>query len=294
MQSREFPLVFECSASVMMGVLTRPENPPCDGRPGIVVIVGGPQYRVGSHRQFVLQARGWGEAGWTVLRFDYRGMGDSGGAGRTFESVADDIRGAIDVLLDSCPDLVGVVLFGLCDGASAALMYAPEDARVRGLMLLNPWVRTVESEARATLSHYYPRRVFQRSFWKKLFGGGIGLRRVASDLWEILRRISRSHAPSPQCVGDFRARMLDGLSQYRGRVAIYLSSDDLVAAEFAALCEARGPWREATSRHSVKTCRLEGADHSLSNPADVPAFIKISIRWLADQFLATGHLASSK
>ncbi|MEQ8659382.1 MAG: hydrolase 1, exosortase A system-associated, partial [Gammaproteobacteria bacterium] len=39
---------------------------------GVVVIVGGPQTRVGSHRQFVLLARRLAAAGYPVLRFDYR------------------------------------------------------------------------------------------------------------------------------------------------------------------------------------------------------------------------------
>jgi len=35
------------------------------------------------------------------MRFDYRGMGDSEGEARTFESVQDDIRIAIDTFFQS-------------------------------------------------------------------------------------------------------------------------------------------------------------------------------------------------
>ena len=48
-------------------------------------MVGGPQYRVGSHRQFTLMARAFAAAGYPVLRFDYRGIGDSEGESRGFE-----------------------------------------------------------------------------------------------------------------------------------------------------------------------------------------------------------------
>ena len=39
----------------------------------MVIVVGGPQYRAGSHRQFTLLARHIAAAGYPVLRFDARG-----------------------------------------------------------------------------------------------------------------------------------------------------------------------------------------------------------------------------
>jgi hypothetical protein len=45
----------------------------------VVIIVVGPQYRAGLHRQFVSLARTLSTAGFLVLRYDYRGMGDSDG-----------------------------------------------------------------------------------------------------------------------------------------------------------------------------------------------------------------------
>jgi hypothetical protein len=64
-----------------------------------------------------------------------------------------------------------VVLWGLCDGASAAAMYAPGDARVAGLALLNPWVRTEGGAAKATLKHYYRSRLLDPGLWKKIASG---------------------------------------------------------------------------------------------------------------------------
>ncbi len=82
-------------------------------------------------------------------RSDLRGdlRGDSAGDVGSFESVNDDVRAAVDAFFRQVPELRGVVLWGLCDGASAACFYAPTDARVRGLILLNPWVRTAQGEA---------------------------------------------------------------------------------------------------------------------------------------------------
>ena len=87
--------LFACAGETLVGVLARPA---VAARTGVVVIVGGPQYRVGSHRQFVLLSRALAGAGCAVLRFDYRGMGDSSGAQRSFDSVSADIAAAMDHL----------------------------------------------------------------------------------------------------------------------------------------------------------------------------------------------------
>ena len=79
-------------------------------------MVGGPQYRVGSHRQFVLLARDLAADGFPVFRFDYRGMGDSEGEFRGFEHVEDDIAAAVEAFRSASPGLREIVLWGLCDG----------------------------------------------------------------------------------------------------------------------------------------------------------------------------------
>ena len=54
MSVKEIPVVFNCQDSRLLGILHKPEKP---GRQGVLIVVGGPQTRVGSHRQFVLLAR---------------------------------------------------------------------------------------------------------------------------------------------------------------------------------------------------------------------------------------------
>src|SRR3984957_9093857 len=80
MPAREHAVSFEAPAGHLYGILHLPER--CLPR-GIVMIVGGSatgrQYRVGSHRQYVMLARRWAESGLPVLRFDHTGFGDSDG-----------------------------------------------------------------------------------------------------------------------------------------------------------------------------------------------------------------------
>ena len=76
MSVEEVPFIFDCQGESLIGILHQPVNA---ASIGILIVVGGPQYRVGSHRQFLLLARSLSANDIPVLRFDYRAMGDSGG-----------------------------------------------------------------------------------------------------------------------------------------------------------------------------------------------------------------------
>ena len=90
-------VAFDCDGDACIGVLAVPKLPIATDDVGVLVIVGGPQTRVGSHRQFVLLARALAAAGIPAFRFDYRGMGDSAGDTRTFEHIRTDLFAALDV-----------------------------------------------------------------------------------------------------------------------------------------------------------------------------------------------------
>jgi len=149
---------------------------------GVLVIVGGPQYRAGSHRQFTLLARSLAAQGVPVMRFDARGMGDGEGGQRTFEDLAEDVRAATDCFMRAVPGLRDVVLWGLCDGAAAAVLHGGSDERISGMVLLNPWARDEAGLAKAMLKHYYLRRLADPALWRKVFSGRFDVRASAASL----------------------------------------------------------------------------------------------------------------
>jgi exosortase A-associated hydrolase 1 len=249
-----------------------------------LVIVGGPQYRVGSHRQFVHLSRWLAQAGIPVFRFDYRGMGDSEGEAVDFEQIQQDIRAAVDHFSSQVPGLRRVVLWGLCDAASAALFYAHTDERVAGLVLLNPWVRTEEGIAKAYLKHYYLTRLVDPSFWRKVRRGEFDLSASIRSLTNLVSSALSSNkdpsagkgtepASGPSAgpsehgdggTGPLPDRMLEGLRRYRGRVLMILSGDDITASEFKDVVNGSRRWRKQLRVAGVERKDIKEANHTFS------------------------------
>jgi len=286
MNYHEVPLVFACENCRLVGIATIPEAP---STIGVLIIVGGPQYRSGSHRQFTLLARDLARDGFASLRFDYRGMGDSEGALRNFETVSDDVKAAIDAFLATTQSIRHIVIWGLCDAASAALFYAHTDSRVQGLILLNPWVHSEAGAGRARIKHYYLTRFLQRSFWAKFFSGQV---KVAASVSELLKGIRYFFAdkpkPSSQLNPSFPGenvsyieRMLAGLTLYSGHVLFILSGNDLTSQEFRELVRSDKGWQAACESTRVEQCLLPDANHTFSTRIHRDQASDITRQWLA-------------
>jgi exosortase A-associated hydrolase 1 len=265
----ERALSFACEGEQLVGIVSLPSGTAAPLTRGVLIVVGGPQYRAGSHRQFTLLARRLAAEGIAAMRFDYRGMGDSEGALRDFESVDTDLRCALDAFFAAVPSLREVALCGLCDGASASVFYAADDARVRGLVLLNPWVRTEEGAARATLQHYYGARLVSGDFWRKLLSGRFKPGAALASALKLLRqaRGNGSNGPAQQPAASLPERMYQRLNAFRGRVLVVLSGADLTAQEFAGLAQSSAPWRTLLAEGRVTRHELPGADHTFSQRA---------------------------
>jgi exosortase A-associated hydrolase 1 len=259
-------LHFRCRDATLFGIASVPQRP---GERGVLILVGGPQYRAGSHRQFTLLARSLAAEGIAAMRFDYRGMGDSDGEARNFEQIDEDVRAAIDGFQQAVPAVSEVVIWGLCDAASAAMFYAAQDKRVTGLVLLNPWARTTESYARATLRHYYGSRLTDGELWKKIASGRFDFAAAGASLCRLAGAAMR---PKPSSAGDSNAqrtlalpeRMFDGLAKFRGKVLLIISPRDLTAQEFLGMEKASPSWQRLLGDPRVTRRSLDDADHTFS------------------------------
>jgi exosortase A-associated hydrolase 1 len=279
MNTTEHALLIPRPASTLVGVLSLPSAP---ASMAVLVVVGGPQYRVGSHRQFVLLARKLAEAGYAVLRFDYQGMGDSSGPAVDFLSATQDIAAAIQALQDRVPQAQNIVIWGLCDAASAALLYIQEtqDLRIKGLCLLNPWVRSETSLARTQVKHYYLQRVMQPAFWSKLLSGKIAWGAL-SGLAQNIRTAFSAARPAQATNAPFQQRMAQAWKGFSGSILLLLSGNDFTAKEFLEYAAADASWSGAFERPNVARHDLPDADHTFSNAVAQNQVEKMTLDWLA-------------
>jgi exosortase A-associated hydrolase 1 len=264
MPYEERALSFDCGGAALVGIASVPAAP-CTR--GVLVVVGGPQYRIGSHRQFALLARHLAAHGIAAMRFDVRGMGDSGGDERDFETIQDDIRAALDAFSAAVPGLTDIVLWGLCDGASAAAMYAPGDARVRGLVLLNPWVRTDDGVARTTLKHHYRDRLRSAEFWRKLARGQFDYAGSLASMVKLVRTAFAGRAAADDAPAALPERMRQGLHAFGGHTLLVIGGADLTGREFCDVAGSTPAWKRLASAPRVTWRRLEEADHTFSRRA---------------------------
>jgi exosortase A-associated hydrolase 1 len=293
---REMPIRFRCGGNWLYGIL----HPTAAAtRRGVLIVVGGAQYRVGSHRQFVLTARALAIAGIPAMRFDYRGMGDSEGElglPEASEHTGPDLRAAIDYFLTTVPDLQEVVLCGLCDGASAAMMYAPTDPRVTAMVLLNPWVGSIKADARAHLRHYYLQRLLSREFWGKLLRGRLGVIASARSLAVNMavafgrrRAVARprdAENETPLDTGAIEAGeridrlTAEGLAAFEGRVLLVLSGRDMTATQYADTVAHSRSWRRLLKSGQAARCDIPEADHTFSSRVAIEALDQAMCAWL--------------
>lgn len=279
---REVPFFFDCQGAALLGVLAMPDRP---SGVGVVIVVGGPQYRVGSHRHFVEVARTLADAGHAALRFDLRGMGDSTGEPAGFEHATPDIRAAVDALSARVQGLRAIVLWGLCDGASASGLAASADRRIRGLVLLNPWIRTAAGASETVLKHYYRHRLLSAGFWRKLAGGRFDGRRALADAWRHWR-VARSGArSSSRALPD---RLGDALVASRIPALVLLAGRDATAAEFALARSKGGSLGRWLQGAQVEVHEIPDADHTLSRAASRHRADALTLDWLAGQFARAG------
>lgn len=243
------PLDFGCGSLKLAGTLdTAP------GTTGLLVVSGGNEVRSGAFSGQSLLAARIARAGFSVFRFDRRGIGDSEGENRGFRRSEGDLKAALEAFRAIAPQVERVIAFGNCDAASALML--SQGAGCDGLILSNPW--TIEDdetdEADQTLSpsairaRYAQKLKDPKEIWR-LLRGGVNLGKLARGLTKSFRS-----APAQSGLAD---EMREGLDQFSGPVRILLATSDRTAQVFEQNWDKSDP----------RIFRCEGAGHAYVEPA---------------------------
>ena len=288
-QVTEIPIAFDCEGYTLYGIAHLPQ---VSKRSGVLIVVGGPQYRVGSHRQFLLLARELANHGFPVMRFDYTGMGDAQGDQKTFDNIDADLNAAIEAFYQQQPSLKSIVIWGLCDAASAALFYAYQDQRVKGLVLLNPWVYTSQGSAKTYLKYYYLQRIVSRELWTKILSGKFN---VIESLSSLFLMVKETIQPVANADNGNNGRLTDQLvsselplpermkqcwQRFQYPVLCILSGNDLTASEFRDVVAADTEWQQLFKQDRLTRQEFHESDHTFSRAVWRDQVAEWTIDWL--------------
>ncbi|MDZ7269337.1 MAG: hypothetical protein ONB48_18135 [candidate division KSB1 bacterium] len=166
---KEKALLFGKTRS-LVGVLTEPEQADSVASlPGVIILNSGLLPKIGPNRLHVKIARRLAAAGFTAMRFDFSGIGDSlpRKDGLAFvRSAIVETQEAMDLLAQT-RGLQQFILMGICSGADNAVRVAHEDARVAGAAL-------IDSYAFPTPQYFwysYRKRLLNVRSWVNLLAG---------------------------------------------------------------------------------------------------------------------------
>ena len=113
----------------LVGVVTEPDSVDESDKPAFLLLNAGFIHRVGPNRVYVKIARCLSELGYTVLRFDLSGIGDSQASTSSeshWQRSLNETRNAMDYLRDS-RQVEKFVAFGICSGADLAYSLATRE-----------------------------------------------------------------------------------------------------------------------------------------------------------------------
>ncbi|MFH1009057.1 MAG: alpha/beta fold hydrolase [Candidatus Latescibacterota bacterium] len=157
----EKPITFTNEGQQLIGILHTPEDK--GTHPGVLLLHGCTGNKSESHWIFVKLARTLCEAGFAVLRFDFRNSCDSAG---TFEKmtisgeISDGLR-ALDVLSEQGGSDAGRIgILGLSLGGCVAACVAGRSSRVRSTVLWAPVGRPEEDFQKLIDERYVPIKRF--------------------------------------------------------------------------------------------------------------------------------------
>ena len=250
-------LSFTCEGATLAGSLDEAR-----GSTGVLIVTGGSQTRIGSHRMFERLAAALAAEGYPCFRFDRRGVGDSEGDDPGFKASGPDLKAAAAAFRAECPGLERIAGFGLCDGATALALFAAE-AGVDRLLLANPWF--VEAEAGApppaAIKQHYRQQLMSLSGWKRLLGGGVSYGKLLKGIMKVAR-------PAPASLAAEVAASL-GASPRPVRMLLARGDATAIAAEDVwcsnAFTRVRG--------RSPAPVHIESDSHTFARAGDAEALL---------------------
>ncbi len=272
----------------LVGIWCEPSTPPTgEPLPTVVFLNSGLIHRAGIGRLHVRTARALAELGFTSLRFDLSGIGDSAKP-RTVGSLADVVAADVDAALAFAAKRAPaeqVVLVGLCSGARDAFDAALRDPRVEGVVAIDMigefrnWQHSVV--------HYW-RRALDAGSWKRAVTRGTA--RATRRLVGFAEPESQPAVPPGVVLGvrsrlprDVMEAQLDTLLERRTRVFLAFSGSEFTQYNHRGQLAELFP--RAAKDPALGWDYFPHADHVFSDSDQQAKLIASVLDWMAGSFI---------
>lgn len=276
---REQALLFGKSNS-LVGVLTEPaESQRGRNFPAVILLNCGVMHRVGPHRLHVKISRRLASLGFSCLRFDLSGIGDSqarvGDLPRESSSIGDAQEAMASLSAER--GFGRFILLGICAGGFKSFNIASHDPRVVGAALINvPFGATDERvELSVTARYYWRKALLSRDHWAKVIRGEANYSGVRKVLTAQLRGLFTLRRPPPE-----ESEFVAGVRSLLGRgcrLLLVYSEDDYSLSYFRGAFP-RGPGR-LEPRGSLTVELIPHADHTFTPLRGQELLLKTLCEW---------------
>ena len=231
-------ILFPCEGNWLAGTLDQ-----APGTTGLIIVSGGNELRSGTWGGQARMATQLAAAGYPVLRFDRRGVGDSDGGNGGYRTAAPDIAAAVAAFRDEAPQVTRLVGWGNCDAASALMLSG--GVGFDALVLSNPWTydeaAADEAPPPAMLRDHYRRRLTDPAALKRLLSGKVSIRSLLGSL-----RIAVKPVEAKTELTGLARELSDGIAAFAGDVRFLIAARDRTGQAFKAA------WHADDTR--IRTC----------------------------------------
>jgi dienelactone hydrolase len=283
---RETPVFFPAGRDSLFGIWTEPTGTAT----GVAVtMLPGAGHLTCSHRNrmYVRLARGLASKGHHVLRFDYHGVGESGGTAEGFVLDAPFTADALAAI--SWVESEGLrshVLVGSCFGARTMLAAAPSVGGLRAVVLVSPPVRDFERGEESAIEWsggQLVRRLGDRDTLRGLLDSKrreVYRRFAATKLRDVATRVRSREAVSRYTAPGFLEPLRELVAR-RVSVCIYYGVADGLWQHFRRACAADlgRLLDEAGALVTVET--FDGALHNFDNLESQDALVTAVPRFIS-------------
>ena len=293
MKFSEEPVYFESRGYKLFGIFHPPKDENNDF--GIIFANSGMQNRVGPHRLYLVFARILSQIGYSVLRIDLPGIGESEGTLTETHFDAyhkDGVISAIDFMKQT-KNIKRIALFGICAGARTSLKAGSIDGRVDGLVLWSLPIISIalsmtapKQDPRGWMSKKGGiltlkdrlRKTTSIDAWKKYFDKGGNIKTIFHDLRGIFwGLVSNEGKWSQERHSGFFTALSSYIHSERPALFLYGERDDILIEEF------KEKFKElsANRNHSCESLVIRDGNHTFTSMDTQKEAISETIAWLS-------------